>query len=170
MKKIGQLLLISLVCLLTVCSGADVVGNFDSLDAMVKRSDVILLIRIKEHIEPQHPERPNTSYAQSEERCEVLKTLKGNVTEHSVIPVHLFDGDFVLPDRFRRGTCHVVFLSNGIYNNGKPDLDAQGNVRYFSLKYQNNNIEVSPKCDPKALAGKSIAESIKILIDDYRAY
>src|SRR5690242_2977103 len=39
------------LCLLAVSSGADMAGHFDSLDAMIKRSDVILLVRIREHIQ-----------------------------------------------------------------------------------------------------------------------
>ncbi|HLK57931.1 MAG TPA: hypothetical protein VKU00_15295 [Chthonomonadaceae bacterium] len=175
MKMLCLGLIAGLFCLLSVRSGADLVGYFDNLDAMTKRSDLVLLIRIKEHVDPQKSYGVNTSFAQSTELCEVLKTFKGDVPENSAIAIRLFDGDIVTPgmfrpDRFRRDSCYVVFVSNGLHDNGKVLLNAQGNIQYLGLHYQGSSIEVSPKCDPKTLEGKSLKESLQLLIADYRKY
>ena len=87
---------------------------------MARRSDVILLVRIKEHMSPQNPDGPNTTYAQSVESCELLKTFKGELAEGSTVTIHLFDGDYALPDRFRRRSCHVVFLSDRLQTPAGP--------------------------------------------------
>ena len=101
---------------------------------MARRSDVILLVRIKEHTSPQNPYGPNTTYAQSVESCEVLKTFKGELAEGSTVTIHLFDGDYALPDRFRRRSCHVVFRSDKLQRAGGPDRENAGGDRYFTIK------------------------------------
>ncbi len=145
--------------------GGDLVGLFDSLDAMAARSDAVLLIRVEEHVQPRSMKRlgVNTSGDWSVEDCYVTKSLKGSLPESQGIRLRLFrSGVTAGPEGFDVFSRHVVFLKR------RPD-DGSG-ILYESLKYQNSHIQVSPDYDPRLLAGKSLKERLAALVREYRRY
>lgn len=143
----------------------DVVPYFDSLEAMAGRSDAVLVIRVDEHVEPRSLRKPavNTGGFWSVEDCYVLKTIKGNVPESSLIRLRLFKmGVTAGPEGFDTFSSHIVFL--------KKRAEEPGKVPYESLKYDNCQIQVSPDCDPRPTNGKSLKETVAILVEQYCKY
>lgn len=159
-------LLLPLLALLWVLPArvhADVVGLFDGLDPMTRRSDAVLLMRIDEHVETPSLARgllPNTGSLWYVEDCTVLKVFKGHLTEGERVRLRLFHSG--VTGGFGIGSHHVVFLT-------EATADAR-DVRFQALKYENSHIQVSPNSDPAKLAGKSLKESLRLLVSEYRQY
>ena len=123
------------------------------------------MIRIDEHVQPRSINRPfvNTSHQRSIEDCTILKPLKGTAPENKDARLRLFaNGVRSGPEGFDVYSCHVVLL--------KMHPDDGSGINYEGIKYENNQIQVSPDWDTAAIAGKPLKESIRILADQYVRY
>ena len=154
-SRIFVALLLS-VALLIPCYGV-VIGNFDSLDKLIDRADAIAVVRIDSHINNQSNPSLYTTH-----RCYVYQTLKGEVPVGKTIPLRLIDTTGSFREKFRLLSTHLVFFV-------KEPKDKDG-IEYRSLQWQGANIEVSPFGNEKLPEGKSIKETIKLLIQRYVEY
>lgn len=158
-----------LTLLLLLAAGpahADAVGLFDGLAPMAARSDAVLLVRIDQHVETPSLVRglpPNSGSEWYVEDCMVLKTFKGRPKAGELVRLRLFkSGPASDSGGYGIATHHVVFLSRV--------SGTAATVAYQGLKYESSSIEVSPNADTRKLAGKSLKQSMRLLIPEYQRY
>jgi hypothetical protein len=157
--------LLPLLLLGTGPAHADVVGLFDGLGPMSARSDAVLLVRIDQHVETPSLVRgllPNTGSDWYVEDCFVLKTFKGHLKQGELVRLRLFkSGPASDAGGFGIATHHLVFLSR---------VPGTATVLYQGLKYENSSIQVSPNADTRKLTGKTLKESLRLLVPEYQRY
>lgn len=150
----------TLCILLALPGGATIIGDFDSLDALITRADAIAVIRIDSHIGEK--DRLHIDIASTPHTCYVYQTLKGDIPVGKAVPMRLADTSFAFREAFRLSSTHLVFLR-------KHSKDDKG-IEYDSLLWQGANLEVSPFGNEKALTGKPVKLRIQMLVKTYREY
>lgn len=148
-----RLLLAACAFLAPAPSRGVIIGHFKSLDDLIERSAVVVVVRVEKNIDPN--EGPDLG---STHDCHVVAGLKGAPKAGDLLRLRLVDtaGSGFSP--WRVGSQHLLFLVKN---------DAGGRWSHRSLGIQGSNLPASPDFRAASLKGLGTKEAARAVIKEY---
>ena len=133
---------------------AELPPSFPGLDDLIKESDAVVVVRIKDEV--LKAGRPEEDYSVYE--CTIDHSLKGEIKVGETIKTKLIKIGYTPEYPFAVRSIHLLFLSK------KQGLNSS--IEYLMLKYPGADVLLDPWMQHRTLIGKTLEENIHQLIEE----
>jgi hypothetical protein len=138
--------------LLSLPLKAELIGFFPGLDALIARSDAIVILRVDREMLAEH----GTGTLYSMYDCFIYQTLKGEIPNNSLIRLQLMDTRTSFVSPYARHSTHLIFLTRKRADNEPTE--------YRTIEFRGANTRLTPFGHEKMPDGNSLEEKIRTLL------